>query len=264
LNIWQSVFLGVVQGLTEFIPVSSSAHLALAHYFFNWHFAQNQNLLFDVATHLGTLVALLVYFRKAWLGLLFDPRQRNMLKLVLIGCVPGGVFGIVLSKLHLEEKMHAMPLLMAGCLAVMGIIMWVVDRAALNERKMEEMTEGNALAIGCSQALALIPGVSRSGITITTGLLVGFTREAAASISFLMSAPIVFGATLWEARKLKDGLPDGAGATLIMGILSAAVAGYLAIGFLLNYLRRSSLTPFVVYRLLLGAVVAVVYFLRPH
>lgn len=264
MNIFQSIFLGVIQGLTEFIPVSSSAHLALAHHFFNWHFAQNQNLLFDVATHFGTLIALLVYFRKEWLGLLFDPQQRNMLKLVLIGCVPGGVFGIVLSKLNVEEKMHDMPLLMAACLAVMAIVMWLVDRAALNQRKMEEMTEGNALAIGCSQALALIPGVSRSGITITTGLLTGFTREAAARYSFLMSAPIVFGATLWEARKLKDGLPDGAGITLILGIISAAIAGYLAIGFLLNYLRRSSLTPFVVYRILLAAVVAVVYFLRPH
>lgn len=262
MNWWQSIFLGVVQGLTEFIPVSSSAHLALAHYFLGWHFAQNQNLLFDVATHFGTLLALLIYFRQEWLGLLFDPKQRNMLKLVLIGCVPGGVFGITLSKLHLEEKMHDLPLLMAACLAGMAMVMWLVDRAALNQRKMEEMTEGNALAIGCSQALALIPGVSRSGITITTGLLVGFTREAAARFSFLMSAPIVFGATLWEARKLKDGLPDGAAMTLALGILSAALAGYLAIAFLLNYLRRSSLTPFVVYRLVLAAVVVVAYFLQ--
>lgn len=264
MNWWQSIFLGIVQGLTEFIPVSSSAHLALAHHFFDWHFAKNQNLLFDVATHFGTLIALLVYFRKEWLGLLFDPKQRNMLKLVLIGCVPGGVFGVVLSKLNIEEKMHDMPLLMAACLSVMAIVMWLVDRAALNKRKMEEMTEGNALAIGCSQALALIPGVSRSGITITTGLLTGFTREAAARYSFLMSAPLIFGATLWEARKLKDGLPDGAGATLALGILSAAIAGYLAIGFLLNYLRRSSLTPFVVYRIVLAAVVVIVFFLRPH
>ncbi|MCS6862549.1 MAG: undecaprenyl-diphosphate phosphatase [Abditibacteriales bacterium] len=264
MNWWQSVFLGVVQGLTEFIPVSSSAHLALAHHFFDWHFAQNQNLLFDVATHFGTLLALLVYFRHEWLGLLFDPKQRPLLKLVLLGCVPGGVFGIVLSKLQLEEKMHDLPLLMAACLAVMGVVMWLVDRAALNRRTMEEMTTGNALAIGCSQALALIPGVSRSGITITTGLLIGFTRETAARYSFLMSAPIVFGAALWEARKLKDGLPDGAMITLVLGILSAAVAGYLAIGFLLNYLRRSSLAPFVVYRIVLAVVVVIVYFLQSH
>ncbi len=262
MNWWQSVFLGVVQGLTEFIPVSSSAHLALAHHFFDWHFAKNQNLLFDVATHFGTLLALLVYFRKEWRGLPFDPRQRHMLKLVLIGCVPGGVFGIVLSKLNIEEKMHDMPLLMAACLAVMAIVMWLVDRAALNQRKIEEMMEGNALTIGCSQALALIPGVSRSGITITTGLLAGFTREAAARYSFLMSAPIILGATMWEARKLKEGLPAGAGMTLALGILSAAIAGYLAIGFLLNYLRRSSLTPFVVYRIVLAAGVVGLSVLR--
>jgi undecaprenyl-diphosphatase len=262
LNVLQSIFLGVVQGLTEFIPVSSSAHLALAHYFLGWHFANNQDLLFDVATHFGTLIALLVFFRKEWMGLLFDPQQRPMLKLVLIGCLPGGVFGVVLGKLHIEEKMHDMPLLMASCLTVMAIVMWLVDRAALNKRKMEEMTTGNALAIGCSQALALVPGVSRSGITITTGLLAGFTREAAARYSFLMSAPIILGATLFEARKLKDGLPDGAGMTLALGIISAGIAGYFAIGFLLNYLRRSRLTPFVVYRILLAVAVVGVYLMR--
>jgi len=251
----QAIVLGIVQGLTEFLPVSSSAHLILVPWLLRW---RDPGLAFDVVLHLGTLLALLAYYWRDWVDMgmsLVDGRQmpRRLLFLLIVASVPGAIIGVLLEKQ--AETIFRSPVLIATTLALMGIALWAGDSIGSKKRKMEDITFVDALLIGLSQALAIIPGVSRSGATITTSRLLGIDRADAANFSFLMATPIIAGAGLLEARKL---LHSGLTADLGWGFVASAIFSLLAIVGLLRFVRTHSYRPFAIYRIVLGiAVVAI-------
>ena len=252
---WQAIVLGLAQGLTEFIPVSSSAHLNILH----WLFGQNRELPFDVMLHIGTLCALAWYFRHDWRGLLREPAQSGLRNLVFIACVPAVIFGVLGRKLQ-DHPPLSQVWFNATMLIVAGLLLWWADRSGRQEREVESVALRDALVVGGSQALALLPGVSRSGATLTAGLMLGLTRESAARFSFLMSLPITLGAVAFEFYKdvwQGGGLPAlGASAgVVLLGILVSAASGFWAIGFLLNFLRRRDVTPFVLWRIAVALAV---------
>jgi undecaprenyl-diphosphatase len=255
----QAVVLGVVQGLTEFLPVSSSGHLILVPHLFGW---ADQGLAFDAALHLGTLAALLAYFRAELIGLLTGTLSRRLIVLLALATIPGAVAGLLLE--HVIEEQLRSPLLIAGTTALFGIVMGAADRFAVPAAKrpgdpLERVGLGQAVSVGCAQALALVPGTSRSGVTITTGLLAGLDRATAARFSFLLGIPITAGAgALKTLHLLRAGLGPGEGGPLLAAVLAAFLSGWAAVWFLVGFLRRRSLVPFVVYRLLLAAVILLV------
>jgi len=260
---FQALLLGVLQGLTEFLPISSSAHLILLPWFFQWNHPLLDSLPFDVALHAGTLLAILWYFWRDWLGLLGgffrilrrgrvqDVRERMILYL-LLATLPAGVAGFLLEKI-IESTFRNPALITLPLIFVSGLMVYAERRRHLS-RPLEAMNLRDALVIGCAQAAALLPGVSRSGITITAGLFRGYGREAATRFSFLLSAPAIAGATLLQGRHLFSASPDE-WPLIAMGFSSSAVVGYAAIAFLLRYLRGHTLNLFVVYRLVLSALV---------
>ncbi|GFN22560.1 undecaprenyl-diphosphatase UppP [Thermanaeromonas sp. C210] len=256
MSILQAFVLGLVQGLGEFLPISSSAHLVLVRWLLGW---PDPGLTFDVALHAGTLVAVLAYFWRELLEIgregLRQPRSREgrLLYYILLACVPGALFGVALEEQ--AQTVFRTPVLIALALALMGIALWAADRGGRKTRNIENITLVDSLLVGLSQALAIIPGVSRSGITMTAGLLTGMSRETAARFSFLLSVPIIAGAALWEFRHLSVAEIDAAFA---VGIVTSAVVGFLAIKFLLQYLRRGSYLLFAWYRLALAALVVLV------
>src|SRR5687768_13263806 len=191
---WQAVVLGLVRGLTEFIPASSSAHLNILH----WIFGQPRELTFDVILHVGTLLALVFYFYRDWRLLLTDPAQKKLRNLVFLSCVPAAAAGLLLRDLEESHPLFASVKFNAIMLAAMGVLLWIADYAGRKRRDLEMVNWKDAVFVGCSQALALIPGVSRSGATITAGLLRRLKREDAARFSFLMSLPITLGAVGFE------------------------------------------------------------------
>ena len=249
--------LGIIQGIAEFLPISSSAHLALAHHFFGWNVADN--LAFDVALHFGTLVAILAYFGRDWLKLL-KARDR-MLWFVLVACVPGALAGAKFEEA--AETTFRSPLHIALLLALMALLMAAAERWGKRALELVQMRWGQAIGIGLAQALAIMPGVSRSGITITVALAYGFTRDAAARFSFLLATPILLGATLYKCRHLLSGVGGTAVSSLAIGVIASAVTGFLAIHFLLRFLRNHTFYPFVIYRLLLAAAVVLAVLLAP-
>jgi len=255
----QGVVLGLVQGLTEFLPVSSSGHLILVPHVFGW---PDQGLAFDAVMHLGTLAALLAYFRRELLGMVTGALSRRLAVLLVLATIPGALAGVVLEKL-IESTLRS-PVLIAATTAGWAIVMWIADRRAAAASAMpgdplERVSLGQALAVGCAQALALIPGTSRSGITITTGLLGGFDRATAARFAFLLGIPITAGAgSLKALHLLKEGLPPGEAGPLAAALVTAFVSGWFAVWFLVSYLKTRSLRPFVVYRLLLALVIVLV------
>ena len=252
----QAIVLGIVQGLTEFLPVSSSAHLILVPWLLRW---RDPGLAFDVVLHLGTLLALLAYYWRDWVDMgmsLADGRQmpRRLLFFLVIASVPGAIIGVLLEKQ--AETIFRSPVLIATTLAVMGIALWASDSIGSKKRKIEDITFIDALLIGFSQALAIIPGVSRSGATITTARLLGIDRPDAANFSFLMATPIIAGAGLLEVHKL---FHSGLVAQLGWGFIASAVFSILAIAGLLRFVRTRTYQPFAIYRILVGiAVVAIV------
>ena len=258
----QAVILGLVQGLGEFLPISSSAHLVLVPWLFGW---QDPGLTFDIALHIGTLVAVVLYFRKDWWQLILkgftDLRStEGRLFWYLAGAsVPGAIAGYLLEKK--AETIFRAPLLIAAMLIVMGILLYWADRRSAKNREMNTITFGTSLVIGISQALAIIPGVSRSGVTMTTGLWMGMTREGAARFSFLLSTPIIFGAAL---VKLPHLISNSSVITLnfTIGMLVSCVSGIVSIGFLLRYVQTKDFLPFVWYRFVLGVLVIVVAMIR--
>jgi undecaprenyl-diphosphatase len=262
VDIWRAMVLGIVQGLTEFLPISSSAHLILVPYAFGW---PDHGQRFDVALHLGTLAALLLYFWVDWMRLALavvgrsgkaDPAERRLAWAIVIGCVPAVIVGIKLEQL--AEDTLRNPHLIAVTLIVMGLAMGAADQLGKRVRTLRDLTWVDALWIGCAQALSLVPGVSRSGVTLTAGRALGFRREDAARFSFLLSAPITAGAALFKLRHLvTEGLPPHERLVFGVGILASGLVGYLAISFLLSYLRRGNLFIFVLYRLLLGVLILV-------
>jgi undecaprenyl-diphosphatase len=259
MTAWQAIVLGTLQGLTEFLPVSSSAHLSLTPWDFGW---QPAGLGFDLALHVGTLLALLWYFRREWVdlakgGVLLlrtrstaDPAARRAL-FIIIATIPAGIAGLLLE--DLAETAFRAPVITAIALIVMGILLWAVDARAGQSRERATMTWRDALLVGLAQCLALVPGVSRSGSTITAGRALGFTRADAAVFSFLMSMPIILAAALF---KVPDAVrASGITLPLIAGVASAAVSSWLAISILLRFVSKHSYGVFAVYRLVLGAVI---------
>ena len=269
-TVFQALIMGIVQGLTEFLPVSSSGHLILVPYLFGWDDPFITSLAFSVMLHIGTLVALLAYFRDDWLRLIpaglaairhrsfgADP-DRKLAWLLVAATIPAAVVGFLLSDV-LETQIRQ-PGLVAVTMVVGGLILLVADRIGGQSRSVDDVTFPVATAIGAAQALALIPGISRSGISISAGRFAGLDRAAAARFAFLMATPITAGAIVFEARKLLTGEAGVVVATmpLVVGLVASLVSGFAAIHFMLRYLRTRSLQVFVWYRFVLVAVVVVV------
>ncbi len=270
----QAALVGLLQGLTEFIPISSSAHLELAPWIAGWQTdGLVGSLAFDVFLHLGTLVALLIYFARdwiryigAWLASVRERRvgedpDRRIAWLLIIATIPAAIIGFALEG-FIEETFHGdndgARLAIAAFLVVGAAALWLADRFGGHRREMADLTTSTALTIGVSQALALLPGISRSGATITAGRALGLTREAAARFSFLLATPITFGAGLYGSRRLLTETHTGNEWLAIgVGFVVAVLSGLLAIGFLLAWLRRRSLTIFALYRVGFALVIVV-------
>lgn len=291
MPIFEAIVLGIVQGLTEFLPVSSTAHLALTPWLVtrlglaNW---PDPGLTFDVALHAGTLFAILLYFWRTWIQIIraalggkvvrfsetsddqrdLTPeeqrRERQLLWFMIAATVPAALAGATLEK-HIETTFRA-PALVASMLIIVAVIMWLAERASRFEKPLSQITFGDAMTVGVLQAAAVVPGVSRSGITITGGLFRNFTREAAARFSFLLSTPIIGGAALFKLHHvMKHGLPPGemapGAAAFAIGIVVSAIVGYATIAFFLRYLQVRTLKVFIAYRILFGiAVLLLGYF----
>jgi undecaprenyl-diphosphatase len=247
-----------VQGLTEFLPVSSSGHLILVPHLFGW---PDQGLAFDAALHLGTLAAL-VALRTELIGLLTGALSRSVIVVLAVGTVPAVLTGLAFGK-AIEAGLRS-PLLIAASTAFWAGVMWMADRRAAppsaDAEPLERVGWRRGLIVGCAQALALIPGTSRSGITITTGLLSGLDRATAARFAFLLGIPVTAGAGALKTLELvRTGLPPGATGPLLLAILVSFVSGWIAVWFLIRYLRQRSLAPFVIYRVLLAALILAVF-----
>ena len=262
--------MGIAQGLTEFLPISSSGHLLLVPFFLGWDDAFINSLAFSVMLHLGTLAALLVYFRADWLRIVpagfaairdrsfaGDP-DRRLAWLLVAATIPAAIAGFVFN--DAIETVVREPALVAVTLVIGGLILWLADRLGRSDRQVDDVTFPVATGIGAAQALALIPGISRSGISISAARFAGLDRENAARFSFLMATPITAGAIVFEVRRLISGElgVDVEVLPLVVGMLTSFAAGVFAISILLRYLRTHSLTIFVVYRFVLAGLVLIV------
>jgi undecaprenyl-diphosphatase len=291
MSIFEAIVLGLVQGLTEFLPISSSGHLILVPWLFGW---DEPGLAFDAALHLGTLVAVFVYFWRELLAMLLAvptavSRPRSLLRmsppvteglrrvsggseldrdwdarlalLLILGSIPGGIVGLagegaIDDFFHAESHRPFSIVVNALLLMVFGLILWWADRAATHRRGLDSLTVRDTVVVGVAQALALFPGVSRSGSTLTAGLFRGVRRPDAARFSFLLGVPLILGAGLKGLKDILDANPSGHEVTtMFVGIIVSAVTGFAAIWFLLRLLQRSSTAPFVVYRLAAGLVI---------
>lgn len=265
MDILSAIVLAIVQGLTEFWPISSSGHLILVPRLLGW---TDQGLAFDVALHFGTLLAVMAYFRREVLAvpqamLLKATRRPHSVAdarlgwAVALATIPAGIAGLLFQD-FIEAELRA-PLLIAGTTAFYGVLLWVADsrRGAINDER--DMTLGKALVVGCAQALALIPGTSRSGITITASLFLGLSREAATRFSFLMSIPVILLASLLEGYHLTTTTEPVAWGLLGVGVLSAALTAYFCIAVMMRVVGRIGMAPFAIYRLLLATALLVIF-----
>lgn len=272
--LFQAFVIGAIQGVTEFLPISSSAHLIVLPQLLGWDQPFLNSATFDVMLHAGTLVALLIYFwrdvvrllKAGWAAIrertLANDPDRRLALLLSVSIVPAALIGVAFESFfdtYFRENLMLIPAIMV----VGAVVLWAAERVGRRDRDLDRADLTDALAIGAAQALALFPGTSRSGVTIAMGLFRGLTREAAARFAFLMGIPIIGGATLWKMRHLVATPPTGdeLGA-LIVGMVSAAVFGLAAISFLLRYLRTRDLGIFIAYRLVFAAVVAVALAIR--
>ncbi len=267
MPIIHAIVLGLVQGLAEFLPISSSGHLLLVPWLFGWNDFDNASIekAFDVALHLGTLVAVVGYF---WRDLVIYVREGVLLVvkrekpasaegrlawLLVLSSVPAAIAGAVGEK-YIDDKLGT-PVLIACSLIAFGLLLAWADRRA-GRRRLADYTRADALKVGMAQVLALNPGTSRSGITMTAARFLGFTRDAAARASFLMAIPVTAGAVAFKMVKLvNDGIPDGLGTPMVVGIVTSGLSGWLAVWGTLRLIRTRSFMPFVVYRVALGALV---------
>ncbi|MEX2274101.1 MAG: undecaprenyl-diphosphatase UppP [Actinomycetota bacterium] len=267
MSIFQAIVLGITQGVTEFAPISSSGHLILVPWLFGWDKLGDADLdkAFDVALHVGTLVGAVVYFRRdllrylrAWIGSIRHRRistsDERLAWALVIGTIPGAIVGALFESFIQDEL--GQPWLIAVMLAVFGVVLYAVDKRMAQTRSIEDVTVKQGGILGIAQALALQPGVSRSGVTITAGRLLKLDRSSAARFSFLLSIPIIAGAGLFKGIELvRDGFPSGSTGVFIAGMVSAAISGFLVIAFLLAYLRRRDFALFMWYRLGVAALV---------
>jgi len=254
--ITQAIILGVIQGLTEFFPVSSTAHLIVVPWFFGWKGDVN-TLTFDIALHAGTLIALLFSFWRDWLELF--TRKQKLLALIIVASIPAGVAGFYLN--DLAENTLRRPFLISLMLVAVGLIMLYAEKSE-KYKTLEKTNFIDAVIIGLAQAVAIIPGVSRSGITISAGLFKGLKREASARFSFLISTPIIGGATLLHLKKFLTHQEFYDIHLFAAGFVSSAITGFLAIIFLLNFLKKHPLNIFVYYRFILSVVIIAGIWLR--
>lgn len=263
MNIYvQSLILGIVQGLTELLPISSSAHLTLIPWIFNWGEISDS---FDVALHFGTLLAIGLFFFKDWIELIKGgfklavkkekTTEGKMFWYIVLATIPGGIIGFLLDH-FLEDKLKA-PLIIATALIIMGIILYIVDKKCKSDVDYEHMGIKETFLIGLSQALAFIPGVSRSGITMTVSRILKVDRESAAKYSFMLSAPIVLAATLFKFKDFALNKPE-----FYIGVLSSFLVGVGVIKFLMQYLKKGSFKIFAIYRVIVGLLIYLIYFVK--
>jgi len=264
MPLFQVVVLAVIQALTEFLPISSTAHLILAPWLFGW---KDPGLIFDVALHAGTLVAVLIYFFRDWIQIIGQAfglkigsdqqikERRDLLWLLAVASIPIGIFGYLFDKQ--VETTWRNPYLIGSMLIVIGVLIWIAERGRLGNKSMANISWGDGLVIGAAQALSIVPGTSRSGITIIAGLFRGLNRETAARFSFLLSTPAIAAAVLkksWDIHK-HGGLPPDMKVPFALGIAVSGVLGAIVIAVFLRYLRTRSLMPFVYYRIIFGIIV---------
>jgi undecaprenyl-diphosphatase len=272
MSIFEIILLGVVQGLTEFLPVSSTAHLVVIPRLFGW---PDPGLAYDIALHVGTLAAVLIYFFRDWVHIIVnglglgpgpDPelrRNRMLLWLLVVGTIPAGIAGLALQKAA-DSTLRTLPIIGASAILI-GVFMWWADRAGRGQKTLGHVSWADSMAVGLAQVLAIIPGVSRSGITISAGLLRNLDRPTAARFSFLLSTPIILGAAAkdaWDLLKHKEAVPPEMQTAFVLGIAVSAVTGCLTIALFLKYLRTRSLTFFVAYRIIFGIIVLALAFFR--
>ena len=280
MPIYQAIVLAIVQGLAEFIPISSSGHLIIVRRLLGWNeLSPATELTFDVALHFGTLLSVLIYFRRTWIQIIqaalggkvvrfsesgssdqnLTPdeqrEERMLLWFFVIATIPGALAGKLLEH-SAEDYFREHIYLIAGALIVVALLMWWGEKASQMTKPLTRVSFLDALLIGCAQTFALIPGVSRSGATITAGLFRNMTREAAVRFSFLLSTPIIAGAALLKAHEMKkEGLPPGMQMPFLVGVLVSAIVGYIAIAWLIRYLQSNSLKLFIIYRIVAGLIV---------
>jgi undecaprenyl-diphosphatase len=262
MNILHAIIYGIIQGLGEFLPISSTAHLTLAPWLFKWN--DDPGLTFDVALHLGTLIAVLLYFWRDWVKLITagvtTPKSKdgNLFWFLVVATIPGALFGKLFESK--AETTFRNPALIAVMLIVAGCALYLADKYGKKNIGIEKIGLRRSILIGISQAIALIPGVSRSGATIMTGLGTGLSRESAAKFSFLLSAPIIFGSVILKYHDILH--PKVGNLPFFVAILTAAIVGLLSIKFLLKYLKYNGFGIFVIYRLALGTIVILIYLIR--
>lgn len=267
MSLFQAIILGIIQGVTELLPISSSAHLNIIPWILKW--TENADFItsfeaFDVALHAGTLLAIGIFFFKDWIDLIVGGYKQvvkkekstsgRMFWYIVIATIPGGAIGFLLD--HFLEDVLTKPVIIAIALIVMGILLYIVDKYSKSEVKYEDMTLKQTFLIGLSQALAFIPGVSRSGVTMTMGRALKVDRESAAKFSFMLSAPIVLAATIYKLKDFVISIP------FIVGVFVSFIVGILVIKFLLNYLKKGSFKGFAIYRILFGILILIIYFVR--
>jgi len=250
-DIFHSIVLAIIQGLTEFLPVSSSAHLILFPKFFGWH---DQGLAFDVAIHMGTLVSVVTYFRKDLKKIIL--KEHKLAWAIIGGTIPVGLAGLLLHD-YIAYYLRDLWVI-ATTTIIFGILLGVASVVGRQTRNEHQINWSDVIVIGCAQALALIPGTSRSGITLTAGMLMGFSRTAAARFSFLLSIPVITLAALFESYKLYKSPAHIDYSSLYIGFIVAAISGYLCIDLFLRLIQKYGVMPFVVYRLILGCVLVLV------
>ena len=261
MDLFQAIIYGIVQGLGEFLPISSTAHITLAPWLFGW---EDPGLSFDIALHMGTLLAVAIFFWKDWIKLIkagftdIKSKDGRLFWFIMLACIPGGIFGVLF-----EDKVETTfrnPMLIGIMLIVMGIVLYVADKLSKSEVVLKDIGFKRSFLIGVSQALAMIPGVSRSGITMATGRAFKLNREDAARFTFLLSTPFIFLSGVYKAKDLADVSVDTL--PFIVAIVTAGIVGALSIKFILEYLKTKGFGIFAVYRCILGAIVIAVALIR--
>ena len=273
MEILSAAILGIIQGLTEFLPISSSAHLILVPWFLGW---EPEGLAFDVSLHIGTSIAVLAFFWNDWVrlgreviaglkqGTLLATQSQKMFWMLVVGTIPAVIAGLALEK-TVEARLRS-PLIIVFTLSILAVILYWAEKRSRHNRSVENFTWADSIWIGLSQAVALIPGVSRSGITITTAMLRDSDRISAARFSFLLSTPVIVGAGILQAWRLANVLGSPTAQTaeadwvvMGVGVFFAAVTGFLCIRYFLRYLQTKSFLPFIIYRMILAIIILIYY-----